>query len=202
MLPLLLLLLGGVQRAACGLLVLHKSLGKLCFICSSLFCTLVSQGYCVPEGEGAEAGEGGEGEMQWQDAGGTGLGEGTGKKDISDQLTDEDQLLGAQQKDQQQQQQPEEQQQQGEEDGAQGVEMDADFEGSLHDIDDRKQQAGGEDEGESEEGDEDRIEQQMGEVSVSLCFAWGGGVRLLVWGGVLLLGLGRGLVMHVQSFAL
>ena len=162
-LPLPLLLLGGVQRAGCELLLLHKSLGKLAYICSSTFATLASQGYCVPEGEGGQEGEGGEGELQWQDAGGTGMGEGTGKKDVSDQLENEDQLLGAQQKDQQQQeQQPPEQQ--GEEDGAQGVEMEADFEGSLHDIDDRKQQGEGESE-DSQEGDDDRIQQEMGEVS-------------------------------------
>jgi midasin len=168
-LPLLQLLLGGIQRGGCELLVLHKSLGKLSYICSSIFCTLVAQGYCVPEGEGAEGGEGGEGEMQWQEAGGTGMGEGTGKKDVSDQLTDEDQLLGAQQKDQQQQQQQEEQGQ-GEDESAQGVEMEADFDGSLHDIDDRKQQQGEGDSEEEAEGDDDRIQQQMGEVRAGL---WG-----------------------------
>jgi midasin len=181
-LPLLLLLLGGLQRSACALLVLHKSLGKLSYITSSIFCTLVTQGYCVPEGEGAEGGEGGEGEMQWQEAGGTGVGDGTGKKDVSDQLTDEDQLLGAQQKDQQQQDQQQEQQQGPDEDGPQGVEMEADFDGSLHDIDDRKQQGEGEDE-ESQEGDEDRIDQQMGEVSTTVGGgkggAWGAGQGLV-----------------------
>jgi midasin len=57
-------------------------------------------------------GEGGEGKTQ--DVHGTGMGEGdtTGAKDVSDKLDNEDQLLGAQQKDkpeeqQQQQQQPE-----------------------------------------------------------------------------------------------
>jgi midasin len=93
------------------------------------------------------------------------MGEGTGKKDVSDQLTDEDQLLGAQQKDQQQQQ---EEQGQGEDESAQGVEMEADFDGSLHDIDDRKQQQGEGDSEEEQEGDDDRIEQQMGEVSDGL----------------------------------
>lgn len=31
----------------------------------------------------------------YQDASGTGMGEGLGKNDVSDQITDEDQLLGA-----------------------------------------------------------------------------------------------------------
>jgi midasin len=164
LLQLLQLLLGGLQRSACQLLLLHKSLAKLSYVCSSIFCSLVCEGYCMPEGQEGEAQEGtGEGQLQWQDAGGTGMGEGTGKKDVSDQIQNEDQLLGAQQKDQQQQQE-EPPQQQGDEDDAQGVEMNGDFDGALHDIDDRRQQQQGDDDDEEEEGDDDRIDQQMGEV--------------------------------------
>ncbi|KAF6262490.1 hypothetical protein COO60DRAFT_1699221 [Scenedesmus sp. NREL 46B-D3] len=161
LLPLLQLLLGGLQRSACQLLLLHKSLAKLSYVCSSIFCSLLGEGYCMPEGQEGEQGAG-EGELQWQDAGGTGMGEGTGKKDVSDQMHDEDQLLGAQQKDQQQREEPPQPPQQ--EDDAQGVEMDGDFEGALHDIDDRRQQQQGDDEDEDEEGDDDRVDQQMGEV--------------------------------------
>jgi midasin len=165
LLPLLQLLLGGLQRSTCQLLLLHKSLAKLSYVCSSIFCSLICEGYCMPEGQEGEATEGtGEGELQWQDAGGTGMGEGTGKKDVSDQIQNEDQLLGAQQKDQQQQN--EEPLPQQDDDGAEGVEMDGDFDGALHDIDDRRQQQQGEDDDEEEDGDDDRIDQQMGEVSV------------------------------------
>jgi midasin len=99
------------------------------------------------------------------------MGEGSGKKDVSDQLTSEDQLLGAQQKDQQPPPQPPEQQQGGDEDDdkAQGVEMEGDFEGSLHDVDDRRQQQEGDDDAESQEGDDDRIDQQMGQVRAWVC---------------------------------
>lgn len=48
------------------------------------------------------AGEGGgEGEGRFQEAGGTGLGEGdtSSARDVSDQIEDQDQLLGARQKD-------------------------------------------------------------------------------------------------------
>jgi midasin len=180
---LLQLLLGGLQRSTCQLLLLHKSLAKLSYVCSSIFCSLICEGYCMPEGQEGEAQEGtGEGELQWQDAGGTGMGEGTGKKDVSDQIQNEDQLLGAQQKDQQKQD-DEPQQQQQDDDGAEGVEMDGDFDGSLHDIDDRRQQQQGDDEDEEdEEGDDDRIDQQMGEVrdacwvgfdcAVQTCCVW------------------------------
>jgi midasin len=83
--PLLLLQLGALRGRGAGLLPLHKATGKLAYVCSSLFCTLVQEGFCMPEGEGVEgdaAGEGGE----WKEAEGTGMGEGTGAKDVSDQL--------------------------------------------------------------------------------------------------------------------
>ncbi len=44
-------------------------------------------------------GEGAGGEGAFKEAEGTGMGEGHGAKDVSDQIEDQDQLLGAQQKD-------------------------------------------------------------------------------------------------------
>jgi midasin len=176
--PLLQLLVGSLQGKLCQLLVFHKSSAKLSYICCNIFCSLVCEGYCMPEAEaGEDEGEGGQGELHWEDAGGTGMGEGTGKKDVSDQITNEDQLLGAQQKDQQQQQQQEDQGGGGQEeqDMTQGVEMDADFEGELHDIDDRKQQQQqGDDSGEDEQADDERIDQQMGEVRNGLVYSSSG----------------------------
>ena len=65
---------------------------------------------CVP-------GDGGEGD--WKDAGGTGMGEGVGAKDMSEQIQDEDQLLGAQTREQQEKDKGEGGPQ--ENDGAQGA---------------------------------------------------------------------------------
>jgi hypothetical protein len=45
----------------------------------------------------------------------------------------------------------------------QGIEMDADFDGELHDIDAPKDDDGDEEPSDDEAGDEERIEQQMGE---------------------------------------
>lgn len=47
---------------------------------------------CVPAGEA-----GGEAEGKFQEAEGTGLGEGQGKKDVSDEIENEDQVTGAKQ---------------------------------------------------------------------------------------------------------
>ena len=78
-------------------------------------------------------GEAGEGKLTE----GTGLGEGDtrGAKDITEQLEDQDQLLGAQQKGQEEKQEdaaaPEPQ---GPEEQPKGVEMDEDFQGALEDV--------------------------------------------------------------------
>lgn len=52
--------------------------------------TCLTDPVCCAEGEGGS----------FQEAGGTGMGAGEGAKDVSDQIQDEDQLLGARQKDQ------------------------------------------------------------------------------------------------------
>lgn len=57
---------------------------------SDVLASLYSKGFGVAEDQGSdEAGD------KQQDASGTGMGEGVGAKDVSDQITDEDQLLGA-----------------------------------------------------------------------------------------------------------
>lgn len=104
------------------------------------------------------AGEDGNGEFK--ESTGTGLGDGSteGAKDISDKLENEDQLLGAQQRDAEQKQE-----EQGPvEDSAKGIEMEADFDGAMHDM---PEEEGDRDrDSEDEEGDDERIDQQMGDV--------------------------------------
>lgn len=116
--PALRLVAAALQHWSLRCLSLHKSLLKLSYICTSVFATLCAEGYCMPQGEGAEGEGQDDGKGEWKETQGTGLGEGDtkGAKDISDQLRDEDQLLGAKQKDQQQPEQPEQQQQEGQDD--------------------------------------------------------------------------------------
>lgn len=54
---------------------------------AELFASLFTEGYGVPTEEMDDTGK-------TQDAKGTGMGEGAGARDVSDQITDEDQLLG------------------------------------------------------------------------------------------------------------
>ncbi|EFJ44763.1 hypothetical protein VOLCADRAFT_121252, partial [Volvox carteri f. nagariensis] len=160
--PMLRMAAEALRLRALQLLALHRSTAKLSYVCTAVLATLVEEGYCVPE-EGKEV-EGGDGPGEFKEAEGTGLGDGTGAKDISDQLDNQDQLLGAQQRGAEQKQEEQEDKQGGgpEEEQPKGIEMDDDFEGSLHDVptDQRDMNRDSED----EEGDEERIDQQMGDV--------------------------------------
>ncbi|KAG1668462.1 hypothetical protein FOA52_005235 [Chlamydomonas sp. UWO 241] len=158
--PGLRLVAGCLQQWALPAVSTHKATCKLGYICTAVLSTLVAEGYCITaEGEG---GEGGDGKGDFKDAGGTGLGEGntTNAKDISDQLVDEDQLLGAEQKDREKKEEAQDEKG-GKDEKDKGIEMDDDFDGSLEDMDAPRDD--GEEPSEDEAGDDERIDQQMGE---------------------------------------
>lgn len=143
-------------HTGCHLMALHRAISKLTYITCGLLATVVQDGFCMPEQEGEEATEGETKEMH-----GTGLADGDtrGAKDISDEIENEDQVLGAQQAGQETQ----EQQEQDEKGASRGIEMEDDFEGALEDV----QQDVDNDQDESldeEDGDADRLDQQMGDV--------------------------------------
>ena len=153
--PLLHMLESGLNDLSLAYLAYHKSMNKLAYIMASLFVGLVQEGFCMPEG--CEETEG-EAEKMTE---GTGLGDGDtrGAKDISDELQDQDQLLGADQKGAKK----EEQQQKHEQDDSsneqnKGIEMDDDFEGQLEGV--APMQESGDDD---EEEDGGRMDQQMGD---------------------------------------
>ena len=82
----------------------------------------------------------------WQfddDVEGTGMGEGEGKKDVTDQIEDEEQLLGLK-GDEPDKDQAEEAKELGEDEQDKGMEMENDFEGEMFDVpkgDDKDQDA-------------------------------------------------------------
>ncbi|XP_076884991.1 midasin-like [Bidens hawaiensis] len=68
-------------------MVAHSTLSMVTHALAEIFAALYSQGFgCAPENEEEENGA--------QDATGTGMGEGVGVKDVSEQIEDEDQLIG------------------------------------------------------------------------------------------------------------
>ncbi|CAM6097712.1 unnamed protein product [Calypogeia fissa] len=127
---------------------LHKSVTKLGYVLSNLFVSLYTEGFCnTKEEEGKEAAN------KFDEAEGTGMGEGEGKKDVSEQIEDEEQLMGGTEK---------------EEDvlkneagkkADKGIEMEQDFSGDMMDLSEDEQE---EEDGNDEE-EEEKLESKMGE---------------------------------------
>ncbi|KAI8917537.1 hypothetical protein DFJ77DRAFT_488317 [Powellomyces hirtus] len=144
-----------VQYRLFEYLLQHKSMLKLAYVLCNTFGQLFKNGYCVPREGEDEGGEGGEGVTENVD--GTGIGEGEGKKDVSDEIENEGQVEGMQNE----KQQPEPEKKIEDEDN--GIEMDDDFEGKMEDMELEDQDEQDDDEKEDAENGEEPDE-QMGEV--------------------------------------
>jgi midasin len=136
-------------------LVAHKSVMKLDFVLVRIFRNLFQHGFCrTDEEKNDEEGEGGAGNMQFQDdVEGTGMGEGEGKKDVSNEIEDEEQLLGLQGDQQEEPEPPADQQPEDT-----GLEMQNDFEGTMQDVPDDEK-----DDQDENEDEEEELDREMGE---------------------------------------
>jgi hypothetical protein len=131
-----------------------KAVAKLGYVLANLFAGVFREGFC---GAKEEAGQ--EGATSFEDAAGTGMGAGEGQKDVSDQIENEDQLLGN--KGEEEEEEKTGEKKKGEEEKVKGVEMEDDFEGDMFDLSEDEQE-GGEEEQEGEEKEE-RLDEKMGE---------------------------------------
>uniref|UniRef100_A0A803V8M9 Midasin n=1 Tax=Ficedula albicollis TaxID=59894 RepID=A0A803V8M9_FICAL len=130
----------------------HRSTGKLLSVLTSIFTELALKGFCLPK-ELLED-EAGEGATQFHDYEDGGIGEGEGKKDVSDKIESEDQVEDSFQKGQEKEKEDQDSKPDIEgEDNA--IEMSEDFEGKMHD---------GELEEKDEENsdEEEELDKQMG----------------------------------------
>ncbi|XP_041950170.1 midasin [Alosa sapidissima] len=135
----------------------HRSTGKLLSVLASIFTELAQKGFCLPQ-ELMDGGDG-EGATEFHDYEGGGIGEGQGVKDVSDKIENEEQVEDTFQ---QGQEKKEEEEQKGnikEEDNA--IEMSEDFDGKMHDGEDREP---GEDEEESDNEEEEELDKKMGDL--------------------------------------
>jgi hypothetical protein len=111
---------------------------KLLYVLLRVFRILVSKGFCsddVSEG-GDGSGKGDASEMKFEDdVEGTGMGEGEGKNDVTDELENEEQLLGLKSDDKETPSQERKELKEDEVDT--GMEMEADFEGEKYDLPDK-----------------------------------------------------------------
>ncbi|XJO73933.1 hypothetical protein BDV3_004832 [Batrachochytrium dendrobatidis] len=135
---------------------LAKSVSKLTYILSNLFASLFKEGFCLPKSSEED-----DDDCAMEDhAEGTGMGEGDGKKDVSDEIENEDQAEGAQTKGAIPPPEPEKHI----DDEDDGIEMTNDFDGILEDVD-------GDDDDNEADDDEDNdqeLDEEMGDLDKDL----------------------------------
>ncbi|KFQ77234.1 Midasin, partial [Phaethon lepturus] len=130
----------------------HRSTGKLLSVLTSIFTELAQKGFCLPK-ELLED-EDGEGATQFHDYEDGGIGDGEGKKDVSDKIESEDQAKDSFQKGEEKEKEDQDSKPDIEgEDNA--IEMSEDFEGKMHDGEQEEKEN-------DENSDEEELDKQMG----------------------------------------
>ncbi|KIY74066.1 P-loop containing nucleoside triphosphate hydrolase protein [Cylindrobasidium torrendii FP15055 ss-10] len=131
-----------------------KSLFKLSFVLCSLLRSLATEGFCKPP-DSEDTGDGGAAESMTE---GLGMGEGTGDKNVSNEIEEEHQVEGLKGEEN-----PDGEAEGGEDDNA--IEMADDVGGDMQDVPDEGSQSG--DQSDEEEKDEDEMDEQIGDLDAS-----------------------------------
>ncbi|KAI8927583.1 hypothetical protein BC831DRAFT_533163 [Entophlyctis helioformis] len=143
-----------------------KSMSKLTYVLANLFASLFKEGFCLPntDDNGGEEGDKGDQRME-DDVNGMGIGEGEGKKDVSDEIENEEQVEGLQEQAGKKQPPPPPDPNKHLEEEDHGIEMSNDFDGVLEEVD-----GDDEEEDDKEDDDEDKRDEdeQMGDVDKDL----------------------------------
>ncbi|CAG8469891.1 6305_t:CDS:10 [Ambispora leptoticha] len=132
--------------------IYHKSICKLAYVLINSFTTIFTKGFCMP----AQEGEACEGAAQ-DGVQGTGIGEGEGSKDVSEEIEDEEQVLGTQDGIDNH-----EKSEKRKDEGEKGIEMEKDFEGELEDLDTQEMSEDGNDD--DNESQELELDEQIGKL--------------------------------------
>ena len=153
------------QRELINLSHFHRNTSKFLYIIIRIFRTLVAQGYCSVNVTDDEKPEGSDlTSTKFDDnVAGTGMGEGEGTTDVSDQIENEEQLLGLKgdnNRDDKDKEAKEANKELNKDEAEKGMEMEADFEGALFDAPNEEDQTPGDSEHRAEE-----IDREMGESS-------------------------------------
>ncbi|KND03961.1 uncharacterized protein SPPG_08935 [Spizellomyces punctatus DAOM BR117] len=143
-----------VRRSLLDCILQHKSMLKFAYILCNTFGQLYKDGFCVPRDE---KDDGADDDTTMEDnVAGTGIGEGEGNKDVSDEIENEDQVEGMQNE---APAKPDPQKKIDDEEN--GIEMDTDFDGKLEDVDAEDEE---EDDARDNEEESEEPEEQMGDV--------------------------------------
>jgi midasin len=132
-----------------------RSLYRLDYVLVNLFRTLAEKGFCKPSEAGDDDSKGGEG----KEIEGMGLGAGTGKSNVSNEIEDESQVEGLKDEDQGEDEDDNGEKQEKED---QAIEMGDDFEGALSDADGEDEDEDGEDDDDGQ--DENDLDEHVGDV--------------------------------------
>ena len=137
----------------------YRSCAKFSYILLRVFRTLIARGFCSDKVEEEGAKREGEGSMSFtEDNDGTGMGEGEGRQDVTDEIENEEQLLGTKTDNTDLDNQKHEGSKELEEDEAEkGMEMENDFDGEVYDVPAKQ-----EDQEDGEE-DEEELDREMGD---------------------------------------
>ena len=129
----------------------YRSFNKLLYVLLRIFRTLSARGFCSPpedvKSEDEDGGDDG-------DCDGTGMAEGSGEQDVTDEIEDEDQILGLQGEEQSKESED------NKDEKSEGVEMSTDFDGQLEDINDDKP----EEDGSENDSDEEEVDREMNDM--------------------------------------
>ncbi|GMK55960.1 hypothetical protein CspeluHIS016_0210160 [Cutaneotrichosporon spelunceum] len=125
-----------------------KAIYKLNYVVARIMLDIAQKGFCKPQEESDDAQDGEDGEVE-----GTGMGAGSGEKNVSNEITDESQVEGLQGEEEQ-----EEEQNGDKDEDDDNVDMDDDFDGALEDG---KEKEEGE---EDEEGEDEDLDDHVGDV--------------------------------------
>ncbi|WVW78385.1 hypothetical protein I302_100339 [Kwoniella bestiolae CBS 10118] len=123
-----------------------KSAYKLSYVVGRLMLDLAQKGFCKPQEQSEDDDAGGDGEM----VEGSGMGAGTGDKNVSNEIKEESQVEGLQGEEEEEEQD----QQKGEDDNDDAFSMDEDFDGKLDDGKEKDEEGSGDEEEEEEDHDE------------------------------------------------
>ena len=151
-----------------------SSYGKLLYIVLRIFRNLLAKGVCSVNNQESDNSNDTNAERQFEDnMDGTGMGDGEGIKDVSDQITNEEQLLGLKDENQLENEKGEKPSQKkeprelGEEEQDQGVEMTQDFDGEICDLPPKKEDMESKEEKDEDQDEDDgeELDRDLGEVN-------------------------------------
>jgi MoxR-like ATPase len=144
----------------------YASSAKFNYVLVRVFRTLAAKGFCSDKTQEKEGDGSGDGDVEGMtfedDVEGTGMGEGEGKEDVTDQIENEEQLLGLKGDDENNDENKSgDQKQLDEKEAETGMEMENDFDGEMYDMPEKQE----EDENKPPDNgdDEEELDREMGD---------------------------------------